>query len=116
MASRPRLPATDQVRIDTLATLAANDGNLALTSRQTGYSRRAIRDWRDKTLGSVALLASDMVPTLEQRLPVLAVKTLDAIEDIAFGNLSDVATWDSNGHVIVKASADLSVAQAAIIS
>lgn len=42
------MPAySDQQRLDTLAALQANGGNVAKTERQTGIPRLTIRKWRD---------------------------------------------------------------------
>jgi len=102
---------TDQQRVEALTRLELNGGNMLKTSREMSIPRATLMDWRDRS----AVLA---VPRtlLVDRGPEIAERVAQEIDYVAFGNLSDVVQWDAGGHLTLSASADLTPAQAALIS
>lgn len=111
---------SDVQRIDALARLAANDGNLARTAREMGIPRATLRDWRDIIMPHVTApptvtLAERTITPDDDEL-TLADRVGREIGYIGFGNLSDIVSWDCDGRLRFVPSDELTPAQAALIS
>lgn len=132
---------TDDERVAALAQLAANGGNLKRTARALGLPAPTLRLWRDTVLPhalplpplpsptvpapsapsappcppSLATRAAAAEPPTEEDRASLGERVGREIAHIAFGNLSDIVSWDGDGRVWLTPSADLSPAQAALI-
>lgn len=110
----PRVTHDDATRVAALARLELNNGNVSRTSRELNIPRTTLRLWRDHIFPDTPTLP--VVASLGDRAPEIAARVTQEIEYLAFGNLSDVVSWTDDGHLSLTASADLTQAQAALIS
>lgn len=107
---------TDDEQVQALVHLAANDGNVRQTSRELGMPPATLRRWRDAIMPELQNVqtVSQTVP-LAVSAPSLAERVRAEVEYIGFGNLSDVVSWDADGHLRFVPSAELTPLQAALI-
>lgn len=115
----PRHSPPEPVRVETLARLLENGGNVSQTARETGISRQIIQRWRNAILasGEVADPASFMPPpSVAERAPMTREQVLHAIEEIANTDTREVMGWDANGDILITPSDQLTKAQARIVA
>lgn len=84
---------SDEDKATALAVLAAHNGDVSKTARETGVPRTTLQRWIEAENGAVAAIAADKKKGLADELETIAYKLVDAMpEKIAQATLQQLAT------------------------